>query len=72
MIDATKLPDIPEERRGAKRTMAAEVESLGKQLKVGRFGRFRHFEFYCDEPPTLGGEDQHPQPLTYLAAGVGF
>jgi hypothetical protein len=69
--DLSKLPDIPESRRGVKRTHVAEVESLGgsKQLKVARV---RHFEFYCDEPPTLGGEDQYPQPLAYLAAAVGF
>jgi hypothetical protein len=30
------------------------------------------FEFFCDEPPSLGGEDRYPQPLTYIAAAVGF
>jgi hypothetical protein len=68
-IDLSQLPDIPESRRGAKRTHVAEAETLGKQLKVGRM---RHFEVYCDEPPTLGGEDAYPQPLAYLAAAVGF
>ena len=74
--DLSKLPDIPESRRGVKRTHVAEVESLGgskqlgsKQLKVARV---RHFEFYCDEPPMLGGDDAYPQPLAYLAAAVGF
>lgn len=27
--------------------------------------------FYMDEPPALGGEDRYPQPLTYIAGGVG-
>ncbi|HWL65079.1 MAG TPA: hypothetical protein VNP73_03810 [Actinomycetota bacterium] len=35
-------------------------------------GNGKTFEFYCDEPPSLGGENQFPQPLTYIAAGVGF
>ena len=69
VVDVSKLPDIPPERRGAKRTHAVQVESLGKQLKVAHI---RQFEVYCDEPPTLGGEDQYPQPLAYLAAAVGF
>jgi hypothetical protein len=67
--DQSKLPDIPESRRGAKRTMVAEAETVEKQLKRGRV---RHFEVYCDEPPMLGGDDAYPQPLAYLAAAVGF
>ena len=67
--DLSKLPDIPESRRGAKRTMVAEAETVEKQLKKAHI---RHFEVYCDEPPTLGGEDAYPQPLAYLAAAVGF
>lgn len=27
--------------------------------------------FYVDEPPILGGEGKYPQPLTYLAGGIG-
>lgn len=67
--DLTKLPDIPAEVRGKTYTMSADVATVEKQLKVARF---RNFEFYSDEPPWLGGEDQYPQPLTYLAAAVGF
>jgi hypothetical protein len=67
--DLSKLPDIPESRRGTRRTHVAEVETVEKQLKRARV---RQFEFYCDEPPMLGGEDQYPQPLAYLAAAVGF
>ncbi len=26
---------------------------------------------FVDEPPALGGEDRYPQPLTYVAGGVG-
>ena len=46
-----------------------DLATVDHQLKVGRY---RHFEFYCDEPPRLGGGDRYPQPLTYLAAGIGF
>ncbi|MGH2828075.1 MAG: hypothetical protein ACRDKF_14025 [Actinomycetota bacterium] len=46
------------------------------QLKVAEAdvdeGNGRTFEFYCDEPPSLGGQNKFPQPLTYIAAGVGF
>jgi hypothetical protein len=66
IVNVAELPDLPPP---SLRTMSVEVESLGKQKKVGRF---RHFEIYCDEPPRLGGEDEYPQPLTYLVAGVGF
>ncbi len=65
-INVAELPDIPPP---SLRTMSIEVESLGKQKKVGRY---RHFEILCDEPPRLGGEDEYPQPLTYLVAGVAF
>lgn len=27
--------------------------------------------FYVDEPPILGGEGRYPQPLTYVAGGIG-
>ena len=67
--DLSKLPDIPEARRGARRTMVAEAETIEKQFKRARI---RHFEVYCDEPPMLGGEDAYPPPLAYLAAAVGF
>ena len=69
IVDTTTLPDILPERRGAKRTSAVQVETLGKQLKVGHI---RQFEVYCDEPPHMGGQDQYPNPLAYLAAAVGF
>jgi uncharacterized OsmC-like protein len=68
-IDWTKLDEIPPATRGHAMTMGAHITALDKQQKVARF---RHFEFYCDEPPLIGGADEYPQPLTYLAASVGF
>lgn len=35
-------------------------------------GSVRQFTFHSDEPPELGGQDEHPRPLDYLLAGVGF
>ena len=67
--DVTKLTDLPKESRGKVITKSADVISVEKQRKVARF---RDFEIFSDEPHWLGGDDQHPQPLTYLAAGVGF
>lgn len=32
----------------------------------------REFVFHSDEPPDLGGQDEHPRPLDYLIAAVGF
>ncbi len=32
----------------------------------------RQFTFHSDEPPDLWGEDEHPRPLDYILAGIGF
>lgn len=63
-------------------TMGADIEIIEGHLKVARGGRSHAgggspdesevFEFYSDEPPFLGGESRYPQPLLYLAAGIGF
>ncbi len=63
-IDSPELPS-----QGFAFTMSAETETAEGQLKVGRH---RHFEVYCDEPEHLGGQDSQPQPLCYIAMGVGF
>ncbi len=60
-------------RRFAK---SAHIRIVKDQLKVAdapaASDSSRRFEFFCDEPPELGGKDRFPQPLTYVAAGVGF
>jgi len=58
-------------RRFAK---SAHIRIVKNQLKVATAPSDTSggFEFYCDEPPALGGEDRFPQPLTYIAAAVGF
>ncbi|MBT3352554.1 MAG: hypothetical protein HOC91_13810 [Nitrospinaceae bacterium] len=65
-IDKLELPTA-----GYVFTMSADTETIeGEgQLKIGKH---RHFEVFCDEPERIGGEDAYPQPLCYIAMGVGF
>jgi hypothetical protein len=81
-------PDTPEpspdalQLGGRVTCISADVEILAGQLKVARGGSTTAaggraddsnvFEFRSDEPPFLGGQGRHPQPLLYVAAGVGF
>lgn len=44
----------------------ANVEDMLHEARV------REFTFHSDEPPDLGGRDEHPRPLDYLIAAVGF
>ncbi len=67
--DVTKHPEFSDNVRGRLITMSATTRCIEKQLKVATE---RKFEFFSDEPQYLGGDDNHPQPLTYISAGVGF
>ncbi len=61
--------DQPELPKGTYEfVMETEVESLEKMHKVARH---RKFEIHVDEPAHLKGDDNHPQPLIYVAAGLG-
>ena len=62
-IDAPDLPAKPYEF-----VMETDVESLEKMHKVGRH---RKFEIHVDEPAHLKGDDNYPQPLIYVATGLG-
>ena len=62
-IDA---PDLPQ--KAYEFVMETEVESLEKMHKVARH---RKFEIHVDEPAHLKGDDNYPQPLIYVAAGLG-
>jgi len=55
--------------RGRLFTIRTDIVTHEKMHKVAKF---RHFEIHCDEQEFLGGDDRHPNPLTYLAAGIGF
>jgi hypothetical protein len=67
--DTSHLADFPAWLPGRVWTQWADIEVVDGQLKVARH---RKFEFYSDEPAVVGGHDSHPEPLTYVAAGVGF
>jgi hypothetical protein len=57
-----------EERLRARHEPGVQLESIEDEaIKV----REREFVFYTDEPAFLGGDDAHPAPLEYFAAGVG-
>jgi hypothetical protein len=62
-IDAPELPSRPYEF-----VMETAVESLENMHKVARH---RKFEIHVDEPAHLKGDDNYPQPLIYVAAGLG-
>lgn len=83
--DITTLPELPP--KAMRVTIGVHIQTApGKSkhqrvatnypAKDTRTGEFRPatngFEFYSDEPAVLGGDDAYPQPLTYVAAGVGF
>lgn len=50
-------------------TVTADCEQMGKMLHKGQS---EQFVFYSDEPERMGGESNHPKPLSYIAAGTGF
>ncbi len=68
-------PDIPQSTFGEelpkeamRSTIVVECENESKQLHRATRD---NFTWHSDEPPRLGGDNNHPQPLTYLTAGIG-
>ncbi|MFQ5691872.1 MAG: hypothetical protein ACE5IM_02345 [Nitrospinota bacterium] len=59
--------ELPKETR--RFTQVVDCENKEKMLHEARQGRFT---WHSDEPPRLGGDDNHPQPLAYLASGIGL
>ena len=79
-LDPRKDSSVPGERAidkpelpapGYVFTMSADTETIEGEGQL-KLGRHRRFEVYCDEPERIGGEDSYPQPLCYIAMGVGF
>jgi hypothetical protein len=66
IIDKPELPSsgITNENDVYTETVTGEV-----QLKRGTAGKFQVF---CDEPARIGGTDQYPSPMSYLAMSIGF
>jgi hypothetical protein len=82
VVDLSTRQPTPIPPGGRHITMGADIEIVEGHLKLARGGsstaaggaqdESQMFEFYSDEPPFLGGEGRHPQPLLYLAAGIGL
>lgn len=47
-----------------------DLDGTRHRARVENFERV--FEFDSDEPPSLGGSNQHPTPLEYFASAVGL
>lgn len=62
-------PELPAQGYGF--TMSVDTKTLEGEGQL-KLGRHRHFEVFCDEPERIGGQDAHPQPLCYIAMGLGF
>lgn len=54
---------------GHRITMSIDSEHVEKMLHKGTRGKF---EVYSDEPDRMGGDDNYPPPLAYIAMGIGF
>ena len=66
IIDKPELPTA-----GVTNENGVLTETVSKQMQL-KFSRSGKFEVLCGEPAHLGGKSEYPQPLTYLAMGVGF
>jgi hypothetical protein len=62
-------PELPAGGVTNENDVLTETVSGRMQLKVGKSGKF---SVYCDEPARIGGTDQYPSPMTYLAMSIGF
>ena len=60
--------------RGNRFAMGAHIRIVHDQVKRAEIDSElgKRFEVHSDEPPNLGGDDEFPQPLHYVAAGIGF
>ena len=62
-------PELPAAGVTNENDVMTETVSGQMQLKVGKSGKFT---VYCDEPARIGGSDQYPSPMSYLAMSIGF
>ena len=66
IIDKPELPSV-----GITNENEAITETLSGQMQLKR-GTAGKFEVFCDEPARIGGTDQYPSPMAYLAMAIGF
>lgn len=62
-------PELPAAGITNENDVYTETVSGEMQLKRGTSGKFQVF---CDEPARIGGTDQYPSPMAYLAMAIGF
>lgn len=62
-------PELPAPGITNENDVLTETVSGQLQLKRSQSGKF---EVWCDEPARIGGTDQYPSPMTYLAMSIGF
>ncbi len=63
------LPGLDPNIKSRVVTQEAVTQNVHRMLHEGHV---RQFTFHSDEPPDLWGEDEHPRPLDYILAGIGF
>ena len=64
VVDGIRVRDARKE--------ANDYRGLRADGKMLHKGQTVEFVFYSDEPEHMGGESDHPKPLSYIAAGTGF
>ncbi len=62
-------PELPAAGITNENDLICETVEGQLQLKHSCSGKF---EVWCDEPARIGGTDQYPSPMTYLAMSIGF
>jgi uncharacterized OsmC-like protein len=58
-------------RGGSEHEVVVDVQARHLE-KVHHAATVRHFTMESDEPPGVGGDDRHPNPLGYFLAGLAF
>ena len=69
-VDCGNLERMLHEVEGHQVTVLTKTTASGKE-KVEFGGCEERLAFRVDEPPRIGGGGEFPQPLTYIAGGVG-
>ena len=62
-------PELPPEGIATDSEVYTEIVVGEGQLKRGTIGKF---EVFSDEAARIGGTDQYPSPMSYMAMGTGF
>ena len=69
MEESSILPGLDPDVLRRVVTVEADTEHIERMTHRAQV---RQFTFFSDEPPPLGGDEQHPFPLDYLTAAIGL